>query len=143
LSSPPGSPITVESERGSTVVATVERVKIVLDSKTADRAVKFIALLSLLLALLVGFQQYRLSNCLAGYADQYNAVAVQRGQAQQTSTDAIDAFVRAAVESGRKPSTTARQMAFQQAYEAYITARATADEQRKLNPLPEPPKERC
>lgn len=124
-------------------MAPVERVKFVFDSKAMSRIIAIIAFVSLVIGIGASYGQYRLSNCLADYADQYNKVAVQRSQASQASTDAIDKFVRAVVDSTRAGTPAAKSAAFQQAYEDYLTSRAAADEQRKLNPLPEPPKERC
>ena len=121
---------------------TVERVHQWLDSRAMTRTMQAIAAVSLGVALLVGVKQVQYSHCLAQYNDRASAVATQRSEALKSTTDAVDKFIQAIAHSGSVPASQ-RVDAIRGAFENYLKTRAAADEQRKLNPLPDPPSETC
>jgi hypothetical protein len=123
-------------------VTPVKHAKTCLMAPTVDLAVKIIAIVSLLLGLAVGIGQYRLSTCLAHYNDAQSAATAQRADANADTNAAIDKVIRAIANASQLP-VDQRQMAVAVAFQEYIKSRATADEQRKLNPNPAPPSESC
>jgi maltose-binding protein MalE len=113
-----------------------------LDSRAVTRAFQIVALISLIASLFVGVQQYRLAGCLADYSDRASAATGQRAEANASTNDAIDKMIRTIANTGLLPKDK-QPAAVAMAFQAYLQSRAAADEQRKLNPLPDPPSETC
>jgi hypothetical protein len=118
------------------------KVQAVLDSRGMTRFIQIVAVFALFIGLYANYQQNRYTHCLASYNNRASAVSTQRSEALRSSTDAVDKFLQAIAHSGALPAAQ-RADAIRNAFETYLKARATADEQRKLNPLPEPPSETC
>lgn len=124
------------------VVEATSRLRAWLDSFPVRFTLSVIAVLSLLVTAFNTYHNVAYARCLAGYNNRTSAVSVQRSQANQTTTDAIDVFIRTVVNNGTLPRDQ-QKTAFVNAYDNYLKARSAADEQRKLNPLPAPPSETC
>ncbi len=113
-----------------------------LDSKAATRIIQLVAIASLLLALFVGLRQYSLADCLSRYSDDNARTSAQRLLAAEQDRKALDEMI-AQVAGARSapPSEAGRQVS--EAFDRYLQQRAEADAQRKRNPPPQPPSERC
>ncbi|MFY1686508.1 hypothetical protein [Plantactinospora sp. WMMB782] len=105
-----------------------------LDSRTATRAVQLVAVVALLLSIYIGIEQRQLTACLAEYNEANNRVTAARYQAAEQDRQAQDAMFRAVADDPRSALGQIRQ---------YTELRAQSDEQRRQNPLPSPPSQRC
>lgn len=105
-----------------------------LDAPVVTRLIQIIAIASLLLAIGVGVKQYSLADCLADYNDAYSKVQGARLDAAEQDRRAQDRMFEAVANDPRNAIPAIR---------SYTTSRAAADEQRKRNPLPQPPKVSC
>ncbi len=101
-----------------------------------------IAVLSLLLALIVGVRQYTLADCLATYSDDQARSAAERLKAAEQDRKALDDMI-GAFAAARSASPADAQRQVNGALDNYIASRAAADEQRRRNPPPDPPEKRC
>jgi hypothetical protein len=106
----------------------------VLDSRTADRTVRIIAVLALLLSVWVGVRQWRFTQCVADYNDASNSATAARTIAADQDRQAQDQMFRAIAAD---PTTGLDQI------RQYNDLRARADEARRQNPQPAPPSQRC
>ncbi|MEU1810938.1 hypothetical protein [Micromonospora aurantiaca (nom. illeg.)] len=105
-----------------------------LDSRLAFRLVQFFAALALVLSVYVGVQQVRLTQCLAAYNEASNKASAARTLAAEQDRAAQDELFRQIAEQPRNGIDALRE---------YNDQRAQADEQRRRNPLPAPPSQRC
>lgn len=110
------------------------RAVVFLDSRTAMRLVQVMAAVALLLSLLVGFKQYRMTECQASYNEQSNRSQQARAEAAATDRDALDKLLRAVADNPRSSI---------EAIKAYNQSRLAGDAQRARNPVPPPPSETC
>ncbi len=124
------------------VKASAGRAWRLLDSQAVTRTIQLVAIASLLLALLVGLRQFQLADCLATYSDDNARSSAQRIAAAEQDRKALDEMI-AQVAGARSapPSEAGRQVS--EAFDRYLQQRAEADAQRKRNPPPQPPSERC
>lgn len=105
-----------------------------LDSRTAIRLVQAMAALALLLSLLVGFKQYRMTACQAAYNEQSNRSQQARAEAAKTDRDALDKLLQVVADNPRGSIDAIRQ---------YNQSRLAGDAQRASNPVPPPPSQTC
>jgi len=105
-------------------------VRKLLGSEIADWTFRAIALVSLIAALTVGAQQYRLANCLARYTEASNASTAARAAAAEGDRRAQDQMYKAIAESPRSAVAQLQQ---------YLETRRQADAQRAANPVPPQP----
>lgn len=110
-----------------------------LDSAAVTRAVQVIAILSLVLAGVVGVRQYALASCLAEYNNAQAAANNARVQAAEGER-AADSRLWSEIGEGMRTSDGPR---IRRAIEDRNAARVNADRQRRENPLPSPPSQRC
>lgn len=82
------------------------------------------------------------SACVAAYNDDYSAVAVLRSRFTEEQTAATTDVLTAVIDAGLLPP-AAQKAAVKAAVVKYRKTIATIQAERKDNPLPEPPKERC
>lgn len=113
-----------------------------LDSATATRIMKAIALISLLVGLGVAVKTQQLAQCQAAYAEASNAASRQRNEAAEADRKALDDMVYAIVSAGGRPPAEAGAVVGQ-ALKSYLSARELADKRRAENPLPAPPSTTC
>lgn len=113
-----------------------------MDAPLVARTIQIIAVISLLLALYVGFRQYRLADCLAEYNDDSAQSSGQRLIAAEQDRQALDEMIDA-IAGARSVSPEQAQRQVNAALDKYIAVRATSDEQRRKNPPPPPPSQRC
>lgn len=119
-----------------------EKAKGWLESPAIYRVFQFVAVASLLIGLSVGIRQYNLTGCLAQYNDATNKATAARTEAAAADRKALDDMVQAIVDA-RALSPEQAQAAVNKALTGYLVARASADGQRKGNPLPGPPSQTC
>lgn len=119
-----------------------EKAKTWLESPITYRVFQLIAVISLLVGLAVGVNQYQLTSCLADYNEASNKATAARTDAAAADRKALDDMVQAIVDARALPSEEAQQ-AVQKALTGYLVARASADGQRKGSPLPAPPSQTC
>ncbi|MEU7609562.1 hypothetical protein [Micromonospora sp. NPDC049204] len=110
------------------------RVVRALDSPAVNMIVKVIAVLALALSVFVGVQQVQLTSCLAEYNEANNRSQAARYAAAEQDRQAQDELFRSIAEDPRSGIEALRQ---------YNLSRDQADEQRRANPLPAPPSQRC
>ncbi len=113
-----------------------------LDAPAITRTIQIIAVLSLMLALYVGFRQYALADCLASYNDDQARSSGQRLIAAEQDRQALDDMI-AAIAGARSATPAEAQAQVNGALDRYLAVRATSDEQRRKNPPPPPPSQRC
>ncbi len=112
----------------------MRKVATALDSRPADLLVKAIAIAALMLSIYIGIEQRQLTGCLAEYNEANNQVTAARYGAAEQDRAAQDAMFVAVAEDPRSALNAIR---------TYTEQRREADEQRRLNPLPAPPSQRC
>ena len=117
-----------------------ERVVTWLDSAAVTRVLKVIAIVSLLASLVVGYNQSRLTACLAAYNEASNKATAARTDAAQADREALDTMINAIAHAGSTPDPKAT---VNKALNDYLVSRARADGQRSGNPLPAPPSQTC
>ena len=105
-----------------------------LDAKPTNVIIKVVAVVSLILALVVGARQYAFAGCLARYNDRAAVAQQARIEAAEQDRAAQDAMFRAVVEDPRHSI---------EAIRAYTEQREQANQAREANPLPAPPSESC
>lgn len=82
------------------------------------------------------------SACIAAYNDDYSRVAVLRSHFTEEQTAATTEVLTAVIDASQLPP--ARQKAASAAAVAkYRQTIAAVTEERRLNPLPDPPRDRC
>ncbi len=109
-------------------------VKAWLDSQTADRAGKVLAVIAMTLSLVLGYQVYRQNECQADYAAASNASQRARADAAEKDRQAQDLLFKAIADHPREAIAALRE---------YNASRDAADAQRADNPVPPPPSTRC
>ncbi|WP_328339566.1 hypothetical protein [Micromonospora sp. NBC_00421] len=105
-----------------------------LNSSAADIAVKIVAVLALGLSVFIGVQHAQLTQCVADYNDASNRSQAARYAAAEQDRQAQDELFRSIAGDPRSGIEALRR---------YNEQRAQADEQRRQNPLPAPPSQRC
>lgn len=113
-----------------------------LDAPFVTRIIQIVAVLSLFLALFVGFRQHQLADCLAKYNDDQAASSGQRLIAAEQDRQALDEMV-GAFAAARSASPEDAQRQVNGALDKYLAVRKQSDEQRRRNPPPPPPSQRC
>lgn len=116
------------------LVAAARRAVAWLDSRTADRIVKAMAVIALVVSMGLLVKHYQLTNCLARYNEQSNASQRARADAADTDRAAQDKLFLQIADDPRHAFDKVR---------AYNISRAAADAQRASNPIPPPPSETC
>lgn len=115
-------------------MAVVHRLKHWLDSRSADRTVKVLVIVSLLLASWATISQWQLVRCQAAYAQASNKSQAARAIAATEDREALDHLVSSVVKDPRAGLGALR---------TYELVRAQADERRRSNPVPPPPSTTC
>lgn len=110
-----------------------------LDSAAVTRSVQLIAIASLVLASVVGVRQYALASCLAEYADAHARANTARIEAAEQER-AADSKLWAEIAEGMRTADGPR---VRRAVEDRDAARVEGDRQRRENPPPAPPSQRC
>ncbi len=118
------------------------RARRLLESPAMNNVFRVVAIISLLIGLSVGARQYRLTSCLTAYNEASNRATEQRAEAAAADRKALDDMIGAIAGARFLPPGEAGP-AVSKALDGYLAARAAADQQRKSNPLPAPPSERC
>jgi hypothetical protein len=113
-----------------------------LDAPMVTRTIQVVAVLSLFLALFVGFRQYQLADCLAQYNNDQASSSGQRLIAAEQDRQALDEMIGAFAAARSAPPEDAQRQV-NAALDKYLEVRATSDEQRRKNPPPPPPSQRC
>lgn len=113
-----------------------------LDSKVATRMIQLVAIVSLLLALVVGLRQFALADCLSRNVSESSNASVERLKAAEQDRKALDDMVSAFAAARSSPPAQA-QAQVNAALDTYLAARRSADEQRRRNPPPPPPSQAC
>lgn len=113
-----------------------------MDSRGVTRIIQLVAILSLFLALVVGIRQYTLANCLAQYSDDNARASAERLKAAEQDRKALDIMI-SAIAGARSVGPEEAQRQVNGALDTYLSSRTEADEQRRRNPPPDPPSERC
>ena len=104
------------------------------DSSAAERIGKVMAAVALLLSLVVGGLQYRLTRCQAAYAEASNTSQRARAEAAELDRQAQDRMFDAIADRPRDSIAEIR---------AYRDTRRAANEQRERNPIPPAPSTNC
>lgn len=135
----------------------------VLDSAAVTRVIQVVAVLSLLLAIVVGVRQYSLASCIASYSDQSSMATSARAEAAAEDRKAdqadrqADADDRAALKilvdalaagdqramQAAIPGLAATYKRTDEARAATALTRADNEKKRRENPVPPPPSLRC
>lgn len=105
-----------------------------LDSRQAARTVQVVAVVALLLSVVFGVQQYRLTKCQAQYAEASNASQRARAEAAEVDRLAQDKMFTTVAADPRAAIDAIR---------SYNESRADANRQRAANPIPPPPSTNC
>lgn len=116
------------------LVAAADRVKSWLESRQANMVWKGMALAALLLSVVIGVQQIRMTGCQARYNEASNISQRARAEAAATDREALDRMLLAVADDPRSAIVAIR---------AYNESRRQADVQRAANPVPPPPSETC
>lgn len=124
------------------MMAVARRARHWLDGEGVTRAIKIVAIISLLASLSVGVRQYELTACLAAYNDAANGVQQFRAGVASEERDALDRWILAVDEVRSLPPAVAR-AAFDKAFIDYRQARARIEAQRQTAPIPPPPSQTC
>ena len=119
-----------------------ERAKSWLDSEGVTRAIKLVAVLSLMASMFVGVQQYQLTYCLAAYNEASNANQQLRAGAAAEEREALDQLISAIDEARSLPAGQGK-AALDIAFDDYRETRARIEGKREVSPIPGPPSQTC
>ncbi|BAL85454.1 hypothetical protein AMIS_2340 [Actinoplanes missouriensis 431] len=105
-----------------------------LTSRPADIAWRLMAAVALLLSVMIGVRQVQMTSCQARYNESANSSTRARAEAAEADRQALDELLRVVADQPDAALSEIRR---------YNMARAQADEQRRLNPVPPSPQETC
>lgn len=119
-----------------------DRAVSVLDAPGTTRAMKVVAVVSLVLSLFVGVRQYELTDCLARYAEASNRSTAARADVAESDRQATREIFTAFASAASATPAEAK-LKIQVALARWQAQQEASDLRRQQNPLPGPPSAAC